>query len=77
MIETEKEMKPYLWAVWQHNRLVGYVQSFSEWDAIRYAHSKYGHGLYVERCLHCVPSNPTDSARVAVVSQNTENRYAS
>lgn len=41
----------YTWAVWQNNRLVGYVESSSEWNAIRLAHSKYGSCLYVERCL--------------------------
>jgi len=41
----------YTWAVWQRNRLVGYVIAVSEWDAIRSAHTKYGNGLYVERCL--------------------------
>lgn len=41
----------YTWAVWKNNRLVGYVKSVSEWDAIRAAHAKYGTGLYVERCL--------------------------
>ncbi len=38
----------YTWAVWQNNRLVGYVKSPSEWDAIRLAHSNYGSCLYVE-----------------------------
>ena len=41
----------YTWAVWKNNRLVGYVKSPSEWDAIRLAHSNYGSCLYVERCL--------------------------
>ena len=44
----------YTWAVWKNNRLVGYVKSVSEWDAIRLAHSKYGMSLYVERCLEHV-----------------------
>lgn len=44
----------YTWAVWKDNRLVGYVRSYSEWDAIRLAHSQYGIGLYVERCLEHV-----------------------
>lgn len=44
----------YTWAVWKNNRLVGYVTAASEWDAIRSAHTKYGNGLYVERCLEHV-----------------------
>lgn len=48
----------YTWAVWKDNRLVGYVRSYSEWDAIRIANSKYGIRLYVERCLEHV-DNPS------------------
>lgn len=42
-------MKPYTWMVWQHNRLVGYVVAYSEWDAYAKAAKEYGSFFYIER----------------------------
>lgn len=39
----------YVWAVWNNNRLVGYVRSNSEFDAIRLAKEKFGNYTFVER----------------------------
>jgi hypothetical protein len=39
----------YTWAVIQDCRLVGYVKSYSAWDANKKAHEKYGDRLFVER----------------------------
>jgi hypothetical protein len=39
----------YVWAVWSNNRLVGYVRSPSEWDALRLAKEKFGSYTFVER----------------------------
>lgn len=44
-------MKMYSWAVWQHNRLAGYVMAMSAIQAQLKAHHKYGSNLYVERYL--------------------------
>jgi hypothetical protein len=38
----------YIWAVWKDNRLVGYVRSPSEWDALRLAKEKFGSYTFVE-----------------------------
>jgi hypothetical protein len=39
----------YTWRVFQHNRFVGYVVSFSETDATRKASEKYGKDIWLER----------------------------
>jgi len=48
----------YCWRVIKNNRFVGYVVSFSQFDAIRKATEKYGRDVWVERLL--VSPNPTD-----------------
>lgn len=45
-------MKPYTWVVWKNNRLVGYVEAYSEWDAYRIASKNYGSHFYLERPWH-------------------------
>jgi len=42
-------MNPYTWMVWQRNRLVGYVEAFSEWEAYAKAAKQYGSEFYIER----------------------------
>lgn len=42
-------MKPYTWAVMKDCRLVGYVRSFSERDALDQASKQFGDRLFVER----------------------------
>jgi hypothetical protein len=42
-------MTLYTWAVMKDCRLVGYVKSYSEWDAHKKAQEKYGDRLFVER----------------------------
>lgn len=42
-------MKPYTWAVIQDCRMVGYVVSYSEYEAMKLATKKYGSRLFVER----------------------------
>lgn len=54
------------WRVVKNCRFVGYVKSISMVGAQLVAQEKFGSGCWVER--H-VLSNPTDLARVAIVSQ--------
>ena len=61
-------MKMYSWAVWKNCRIVGYVEAYSEYDANIKAVNKYGRDIFLERSI--VSANPTDLARVAVVSEN-------
>ena len=42
-------MTEYTWMVWQHNRLVGYVTAYSEWEAYARASKMFGSNFYVER----------------------------
>jgi hypothetical protein len=42
-------MREYTWMVWQHNRLVGYVVAYSEWEAYARAAKQYGSHFYIER----------------------------
>lgn len=42
-------MKPYNWAVVKDCKLVGYVVSYSEREAMRLATEKFGGRLFVER----------------------------
>lgn len=42
-------MEKYLWMVWQNNRLVGYVNAYSAWEAYAKAAKEYGSNFYVER----------------------------
>lgn len=60
-------MKMYSWAVWKNCRIVGYVEAYSEYDANLKATAKYGRDIFLERSI--VSANPTDLARVAVVSE--------
>lgn len=53
-------MKPYTWMVWKHNRLVGYVVAYSEWDAYKIASKEYCSEFYIER--------PWDEANKNLVS---------
>jgi len=55
------------WRVVKCCRFVGYVKSPSMMGAQRLAQEKFGKDCWVERS---VLSNPTDLARVAVVSQS-------
>jgi len=41
----------YSWRVFQNNRFVGYIVSFSEIDAFRKAQDKYGKNIWIERIL--------------------------
>ena len=61
----------YVWAVWKNCRLVGYVQAYSELQALSMANKTYGRHLFIERSTYSVSGNPTDLAGVAVVSENT------
>lgn len=60
-------MKMYSWAVWKNCRIVGYVEAYSEYDANLKATNKYGRDIFLERSI--VSANPSDLARVAVVSE--------
>lgn len=42
-------MKMYSWAVWKNARLVGYVTAYGEWDALRYAKTKFGENIFLVR----------------------------
>ena len=39
----------YSWRVFQNNRFVGYIVSFSQTDALRKAQEKYGDHIWIER----------------------------
>lgn len=39
----------YNWAVWENCRMVGYVRSPSEMDALRKAKEKFGNNVFIER----------------------------
>jgi hypothetical protein len=41
----------YTWKVWQNNRVVGYVQSQSGWDAYLRANKQFGQFVVVERIV--------------------------
>ncbi len=60
-------MQMYSWAVWKNCRMVGYVEAYSEYDANLKATRQYGRDIFLERSV--VSANPTDLARVAVVSE--------
>lgn len=59
-VYKEKIVKPYTWMVWKHNRLVGYVVAYSEWDAYKIASKEYCSEFYIER--------PWDEANKNLVS---------
>ena len=40
---------PYNWAVYKNCKIVGYVKSPSEIDAIRKAKEKFGNDIFIER----------------------------
>ena len=60
-------MQMYSLAVWKNCRMVGYVEAYSEYDANLKATRQYGRDIFLERSV--VSANPTDLARVAVVSE--------
>ena len=60
-------MQMYSWTVWKNCRIVGYVEAYSEYDANLKATRQYGRDIFLERSV--VSANPTDLARVAVVSE--------
>lgn len=41
----------YTWTVWKNCRIVGYVSSYSEYDALKAANNKYGSNIFIERTL--------------------------
>lgn len=42
-------MVEYTWAVWKDCRLAGYIQAFSELEALKKASELYGSRVFVER----------------------------
>lgn len=42
-------MQKYTWAVWKQCRMVGYVQAYSEWDAMKIAKNRFGTDIFIER----------------------------
>jgi len=42
-------MIEYTWVVWKNCRLVGYVKSFSELNALEKAKKEFGDSLFIER----------------------------
>ncbi len=39
------------WRVFKNNRFIGYVVSFSQYDAYRKAKEKYGEYIWIERVI--------------------------
>lgn len=64
-------MKLYDWVVWKNCKIAGYIQAYSEWDAMRIAANKYGSNIFVERPYILVSGNPAESANVAIVSEKS------
>lgn len=42
-------MKMYVWSVWKRCRMVGYINAYSEWDALRKAEDRFGRDLFIVR----------------------------
>lgn len=48
-MNTTETLTAYSWRVFKNNRFVGYVVSFSQYDAYRKAKDKYGENVWLER----------------------------
>jgi hypothetical protein len=57
----------YNWAVWKNCRVVGYIRSPSEMDAMRKAQEKFGQNIFIERTWL---GNPIPEGAEVFVSQN-------
>jgi len=48
-MNTDACLAAFSWRVFQHNRFVGYVVAFSQYDAYNKAAEKYGDGIRLEK----------------------------
>jgi hypothetical protein len=42
-------LENHLWAIWKRCRLAGYVNAYSEWEALKKAEEKFGKEIFVIR----------------------------
>ena len=59
-------MEKYTWRVWKNNRIAGYVSSYSEWDAVKFARMKFGCEVWVEKQLY-ESQNPVEQRNAEAV----------
>jgi len=45
-----KTMVKYTWAIWKNCRIVEYIESYSERDALKIAKLRHGDNIFIERC---------------------------
>jgi len=51
-MNTNQCLAAFSWRVFQHNRFVGYIVAFTQYDAYNKAKDKYGEGLRLEK-VYC------------------------